>query len=115
MMRDNIFQKIIDRQLPAQIVYEDDHCLALRDINPQAPVHVLVIPKAKVIPTHADITESDKELLGHLHLTAAKVARQLGIDDGYRIVINCRERAGQTVPHLHFHLLGGRDMRWPPG
>jgi histidine triad (HIT) family protein len=114
MMTDNIFQKIIDRQIPASIVYEDDRCLAFRDINPQAPVHVLLIPK-KVIPTHADLTDADRELLGHLHLTAVKLAEQLGIADGYRLVINCKERAGQTVPHLHFHLLGGRDLRWPPG
>jgi len=115
MMTDNIFQKIIDRKIPADIVYEDDRCLAFRDINPQAPVHVLIIPKTRVIATHADLTEADGELLGHLHLAAARLANQLGIADGYRLVINCKERAGQTVPHLHFHLLGGRDMRWPPG
>jgi histidine triad (HIT) family protein len=114
MMTDNFFKKIIDRQIPAGIVYEDDQCLAFKDINPQAPVHVLIIPR-KVIPTHADITEADRELLGHLHLVAAKLAGQLGIADGYRLVLNCKERAGQTVPHLHLHLLGGRDMRWPPG
>lgn len=114
MLKDNIFQKIIDRQIPAQIVYEDDQCLAFRDVNPQAPVHVLIIPR-KVIPTHADIGEADKHLLGHLHLVAAKLAGQLNISDGYRLVINCREPAGQTVPHLHMHLLGGRPMTWPPG
>jgi histidine triad (HIT) family protein len=114
MMHDNIFQKIIDRQIPADIVYEDDQCLAFRDINPQAPVHVLIIPR-KVIRTHSDIADVDGELLGHLHLVAARVAGQLGVADGYRVVINCKERAGQTVPHLHLHLLGGRDMRWPPG
>jgi histidine triad (HIT) family protein len=114
MMKDNIFKKIIDRQLPADIVYEDDQCLAFRDINPQAPVHVLLIPR-KVIPTHADLTEEDGDLLSHLHLVAVRLAKQLGVEDGYRLVINCRDRAGQTVPHLHFHLLGGRDMRWPPG
>jgi histidine triad (HIT) family protein len=114
MLKDNLFQKIIDRQIPATIVFEDDRCLAIKDINPQAPVHVLILPK-KVIPTHADITESDASLLGHLHLVAAKLANQLGINDGYRLVINCKERAGQTVPHLHIHLLGGRAMTWPPG
>ena len=114
MMTDNLFLKIIERKIPADIVYEDDRCLAFRDINPQAPVHVLIIPK-KVIPTHADLTEADKELLGHLHLVAAKLAAQLGISDGYRLVLNCKEGAGQTVPHLHLHLLGGRPMRWPPG
>src|SRR5579871_4395646 len=97
MMTENIFQKIIDRQIPANIVYEDDRCLAFRDINPQAPVHVLIIPR-KVIPTHADLTEADRDLLGHLHLVAVRLAEQLGIQDGYRVVVNCKERAGQTVP-----------------
>ena len=114
MMTDNIFLKIVERKIKADIVYEDDRSLAFRDINPQAPVHVLIIPK-KVIPTHADLTDADKELLGHLHLMAAKLAAQLGISDGYRLVLNCKEGAGQTVPHLHLHLLGGRPMRWPPG
>jgi len=114
MMSDNIFQKIIDRQIKANIVYEDDRCLAFHDIGPQAPVHVLIIPK-KVIATHDAITEADRDLLGHLHLVAVKLAGQLGLHDGYRLVVNCRESAGQTVPHLHMHLLGGRPMRWPPG
>jgi histidine triad (HIT) family protein len=114
MLKDNIFLKIIDKQIPANIVYEDEQCLAFRDINPQAPTHVLIIPR-KVIPTHADVTEADRELLGHLHLVAARLAVQLGISDGYRLVLNCLERAGQTVPHLHLHLLGGRDLGWPPG
>jgi histidine triad (HIT) family protein len=114
MLKDNLFQKIIDRQIPADIVYEDDQALAFRDINAQAPVHVLIIPR-QVIPTHADISEKDAAILGHLHVVAAKLARQLGIEEGYRLVINCKERAGQTVPHLHMHLLGGRDMHWPPG
>jgi histidine triad (HIT) family protein len=114
MMSNNIFQKIIDRKIPADIVYEDDRALAFRDVNPQAPVHVLIIPK-KVIATHDEITEGDCELLGHLHVVAAKLAAQLGLTDGYRLVVNCRERAGQTVPHLHLHLLGGRAMHWPPG
>ncbi len=114
MLADNIFKKIADRQIPAKIIYEDDRCVAFHDINPQAPVHVLIIPR-KVIPTHADITEEDRDLLGHLHLVAAKLAQQLKITDGYRLVLNCKERAGQTVPHLHLHLLGGRDLHWPPG
>ena len=114
MLADNIFLKIIDKQIPAQIVYEDDRCLAFRDINPQAPVHVLIIPR-RVIATHDAIQDGDKDLLGHLHLAAAKIAQQLGLADGYRLVVNCRERAGQTVPHLHMHLLGGREMTWPPG
>jgi histidine triad (HIT) family protein len=114
MMKDNIFQKIIERKIPAAIVYEDDRCLAFRDVNPQAPVHVLIIPR-KVIATHSEISEDDKELLGHLHVVAVKLAGQLGISEGYRLVINCKEPAGQTVPHLHMHLLGGRPMGWPPG
>lgn len=114
MMQDNLFQKIIDRQVPAAIVHEDDRCLAFKDVNPQAPVHVLIIPK-KVIPTHADVQEEDAELLGHLHVVAARLAERLGLHEGYRLVVNCKERAGQTVPHLHVHLLGGRDFHWPPG
>lgn len=114
MLKDNIFQKIIDKQIPATIVHEDERCVAFRDVNPQAPTHVLIIPR-KVIPTHDDITEADRELLGHLHLVAARLAKQLGHADGYRLVLNCRERSGQTVPHLHLHLLAGRDMNWPPG
>jgi histidine triad (HIT) family protein len=114
MLQDNVFQKIIDGQIKADIVYQDDRCLAFRDINPQAPVHVLLIPR-RVIPTHADLTDADRDLLGHLHLVAMRLAQQLGLHDGYRLVLNCKERAGQTVPHLHLHLLGGRDMGWPPG
>ena len=114
MMADNIFLKIAEKKIPAKVVYEDDRCLAFHDVNPQAPVHVLIIPR-KVIPTHADVTAEDKELLGHLHVVAAQLAEKLGVGDGYRLVINCKERAGQTVPHLHMHLLGGRDLGWPPG
>jgi histidine triad (HIT) family protein len=114
MLSDNIFLKILDKTIPARIVHEDEHCLAFHDINAQAPVHVLIIPR-KVIATHADIRPEDRELLGHLHLVAAKLAEQLGIGDGYRLVLNCKERAGQTVPHLHLHLLGGRSFTWPPG
>lgn len=114
MMSGNIFEKIIDRRIPAKIIYEDDHCVAFHDANPQAPVHVLVVP-CKVIATHDDITEEDRGLLGHLHLVAAKLAGQLGLKEGYRIVVNCKEQGGQTVPHLHLHLLGGRAMHWPPG
>ena len=114
MMKDNLFQKIIDRQIPADIVFEDDKCLAFRDINPQAPVHVLIIPR-KEIRTHDDLKPEDGDLLGHLHLVAVQLAQKLGLADGYRLVVNCKERAGQSVPHLHLHLLGGRDMKWPPG
>jgi histidine triad (HIT) family protein len=114
MLEANIFKKIIDREIPAKVVYEDDQCLAFHDVNPQAPIHVLLIPK-KVIRTHADLSAEDQSLLGHLHLVAMKLAEQLGLQSGYRLVVNCREQAGQTVPHLHFHLLGGRSMGWPPG
>ncbi len=113
-MTDNIFLKIANKQIPARIVYEDDQCVAFHDINPQAPVHVLIIPR-KVIPTHADVQPADRDLLGHLHLVAARLAVELGLADGYRLVLNCQEKAGQTVPHLHLHLLGGRAMGWPPG
>lgn len=114
MMAVNIFLKIINREIPAKIAYEDDLCLAFHDVNPQAPVHVLIIPK-KVIRTHTDISVEDQLLLGHLHLVAAKLAVELGLENGYRLNLNCKEQAGQTVPHLHLHLLGGRDFGWPPG
>jgi histidine triad (HIT) family protein len=114
MLTDNLFLKIINKEIPARIVHEDDRCVAFHDVKPQAPVHVLIIPR-KVIRTHADLTEEDRELVGHLHLVATQLAQQLGLADGYRVVINCLERAGQTVPHLHLHLLGGRDFAWPPG
>ncbi len=114
MLSENVFLKIVNKQIKANIAYEDDRCLAFHDINPQAPVHVLIIPR-KVIPTHADLTEDDEALVGHLHLVAARLAKQLQIEDGYRLVLNCKERAGQTVPHLHLHLLGGRGFSWPPG
>ncbi len=113
-MQNNIFLKILDRSIPAQIVYEDDDCMAFRDIHPQAPVHVLIIPRRE-IATHDAITPEDERLLGHLHVVAAKVAKDLGLTNGYRLVLNCRESAGQTVPHLHLHLLGGRQFSWPPG
>ena len=114
MPEKTIFKKIIDRELEADIVYEDDRSLAFRDINPQAPTHVLIVPK-KEIPSLNDLAEEDRELVGHLFLVASKLARQLGLDGGYRTVINCGPDAGQTVDHLHLHLLGGRRMTWPPG
>jgi histidine triad (HIT) family protein len=114
MLSDNIFLKIANKQIKANIIHEDDQCLAFHDVNPQAPVHVLIIPR-KEIRTHADITPEDAPLLGHLHLVAAQLAEKLGLTDGYRLVLNCKERAGQSVPHLHLHLLGGRAMGWPPG
>ena len=114
MLTDNIFLKIISKQIPARIAYEDDRCLAFHDNNPQAPVHVLIIPK-KVIPTHDEVTAADAELVGHLHVVAVKLASQFGLTDGYRVVINCKGHGGQTVPHLHMHLIGGRPFGWPPG
>ncbi len=114
-MSDTIFQKIIDREINADIVYEDDRVLAFKDINPQAPVHILIIPK-KHIATINDADDSDAELLGRLILTAKKIAKEEGIDEsGYRVVMNCNEGAGQSVFHIHLHLLGGRPMNWPPG
>jgi histidine triad (HIT) family protein len=114
MLRVNIFQKILDKEIPADIVYEDDQCIAFRDVTPKAPTHVLIIPR-KVIATHAELTDADGPLLGHMHVVAAKLAKELGLSDGYRLVINCLDRGGQTVPHLHMHLMGGRDFHWPPG
>jgi histidine triad (HIT) family protein len=110
----SIFTRIINREIPADIVYEDDRCLAFRDINPQAPTHVLVIPKEEITSVDA-IAPGDKDLIGHLMLVVAKVARQLQLNDGYRVVVNNGRDAGQTVDHIHFHLLGGRSLDWPPG
>ncbi|WP_448562764.1 histidine triad nucleotide-binding protein [Trichothermofontia sp.] len=111
---DTIFGKIIRREAPAEIVYEDDLCLAFKDIHPQAPVHILVIPK-KAIAQLADAEPQDHALMGHLLLTAKRVAEQVGLSNGYRIVINNGPDGGQTVYHLHLHVLGGRPMQWPPG
>ena len=114
-MADTIFGKIIRREIPADIVYEDDNVLAFRDLNPQAPVHVLFVPK-KAIATLDAATLDDAELLGKLLLAAASYARREGLaEKGYRTVVNCNEHGGQTVFHLHVHLLGGRPMHWPPG
>ena len=109
-----IFKKIIDREIPADIVYEDDLCLAFNDISPQAPTHVLLIPK-KEIPTVNDLTEDDQQLMGHLFLVAGKLAREQDAGGGYRLVVNCGPDAGQEVYHIHLHLLAGRKMKWPPG
>ncbi|MBA4190029.1 MAG: histidine triad nucleotide-binding protein [Planctomycetaceae bacterium] len=114
MLADNIFLKILDKTIPAKIAYEDDRCLAFHDIRPQAPTHVLIIPR-KVIRTLDDAAESDEALLGHLMLVGVKLAKELGLAKGYRLVVNCNEHGGQTVPHLHVHLLGGRELGWPPG
>jgi histidine triad (HIT) family protein len=114
-MSKTLFQKIIDREIPARLAHEDEHCIAIHDINPQAPVHVLVIPK-KLIPRVAAATVSDQQVLGHLLLTAASLAKQLGIaDSGFRLVINNGRDGGESVPHLHVHLLGQRPLGWPPG
>lgn len=110
----NIFQRIIDREIPAKILYEDDQCLAFPDINPQAPTHVLVIPK-KAIAAISDLAPGDEMLVGHMFQVIRDLADTLGLTDGYRVVSNCGQDAGQAVPHLHFHLLGGRAMNWPPG
>ena len=109
-----LFGKIIRREIPADIVYEDELCLAFRDINPQAPVHELLIPKTE-IPRLSDARPEDLALLGHLVLAAAKVAKSLGVEDAYRIAINNGAEAGQSVFHLHLHILAGRKFRWPPG
>jgi histidine triad (HIT) family protein len=114
MLPDDIFQKIIDRKIPANIIHEDDQCIAFHDIHPQAPVHVLIIPR-KSITTHDEVQPEDGPLLGHLHLVARQLAQRLGLAQGYRLVLNCRDQAGQSVPHLHLHLLGGRAFSWPPG
>jgi len=109
-----IFSKVIRREIPADIVYEDELCLAFRDINPQAPTHVLLIPK-KEIDSLTSADGADQALLGHLMLAAAKVARQLGVGDAFRLVVNNGAAAGQSVFHLHLHILAGRKLRWPPG
>ena len=114
-MTKTLFEKIVAREIPAQIVYEDDLVLAFRDIQPQAPTHVLIVPK-KVIPRIAEATAADHKTLGHLLLKAAEVAKQLGLDKtGFRLVINNGADGGETVPHLHCHILGGRKLQWPPG
>lgn len=109
-----IFKKIIDGDIPAELVYEDQFCLAFRDIAAAAPVHILVIPR-KEIRSLETATSEDRELLGHLMLTIGEIARQNGMGNGYRVVTNIGDEGGQSVPHLHFHLLAGRQMKWPPG
>ena len=110
-----LFQKIIDREIPAKLAHEDEHCIAIHDINPQAPVHVLIIPKKPILRV-GEATVADQPVLGHLLLTAAALAKKLGIaESGYRIVINNGRDGGETVPHLHVHLLGKRPLAWPPG
>ena len=114
MAEETLFSKIIDREIPADIVYEDDIALAFKDINPQAPVHLLIIPK-KPIATINDIDDEDAATVGHLYVVAGKLAVQHGFaKDGYRCVMNCNEHGGQTVYHIHLHLLAGKQMGWPP-
>lgn len=114
-MSDCLFCRIVNKEIPSQAVYEDEQAYAFRDINPAAPVHVLVVPK-KHIGSLNETTEDDSSLLGHLNLVAVKLAKQLGIaEGGYRLAANCGPDGGQTVFHLHIHLLGGRELGWPPG
>ena len=117
MKEKTLFEKIIDREIPAEIVYEDDLCLAFNDIAPQAPHHILIIPK-KPIPRIAESMDEDKALLGHLLLKAKEIAKYKGFSDegqGFRVVVNNGKDGGETVPHLHVHLLAGRPLLWPPG
>ncbi len=113
-MSKTLFERIIDREIPAAIIYEDDRCIAFRDINPQAPTHVLIVPR-KPIPSLDDVADDEAALAGHLLLVARKLAADEGLTDGYRVVINCGRDGGQSVDHLHVHLLGGRKLKWPPG
>ena len=110
-----IFKQIIDKEILADVVYEDDICLGFRDINPKAPVHILIIPKKEIVSL-ATANKEDLEILGHLMIKTAEIARQEGLEEsGYRVVTNINADAGQSVFHLHFHILGGRKMTWPPG
>ena len=113
-MAETIFAKIIRREIPAQIEHEDEICLAFYDVAPQAPTHILVIPK-KPIPRLTEVTDADTPLLGHLMRVATEIAMKLNLANGFRLVVNCGTDGGQTVDHLHIHLLGGRSLRWPPG
>ena len=109
-----LFEKIITGEIPADILHEDEHCIAVRDIDPQAPTHFLVIPK-QVITRIGEARHYDQAVLGHLLLVAGKIARSEGLENGFRVVINNGSEGGETVPHLHIHVLGGRQMSWPPG
>jgi histidine triad (HIT) family protein len=114
MTEETLFTKIINRQIPADIVYEDEHCIAIRDINPQAPVHLLLIPK-KPIDRLSNAQAGDQALLGHLMLAVGRITRELKIDDAFRLAVNNGADAGQSVFHLHLHILAGRALKWPPG
>ena len=113
-MEATLFEKIINREIPADILYEDDLSIVIKDISPQAPTHLLIIPK-KVIPKLSDATGEDQNILGHLMLVAGKIAEQLELDETFRLVVNNGAKAGQSVFHLHLHLLSGRSLNWPPG
>ena len=113
-MDESIFIKILNKEIPGDIVYEDNECFAIKDINPQAPVHLLIIPK-KLIAKVSDANDEDRELLGSLLLASKKIARKFNLDDNYRLVINNGAKAGQTVFHIHIHLLGGKSLSWSPG
>ena len=113
-MSKTLFERIAAKEIPANLVYEDEHVIAFRDVNPQAPTHILIVPR-KPIPRIAEATPEDHALVGHLLLKAAEVAKQVGLAHGYRLVINNGPDGGESVPHLHCHILGGRHMAWPPG
>ncbi len=114
MAENTIFQRIINKEIPTKIIFEDDQCLAFHDIAAQAPTHVLVIPN-RPIESIATIADDDADLVAHIWLVIRDLAKQLKLDGGYRVVVNCGRDGGQSVDHLHFHLLGGRQMTWPPG
>ena len=114
MNEKTIFKRIIDGEIPADIVYEDEQCLAFRDISPQAPVHILIIPRKEILSID-HLSDEDEQLVGHIYLVITQIAAGEGLENGYRVIVNCGEEGGQTVDHLHFHLLGGRGLSWPPG
>ena len=114
MSEKTIFKKIIDGEIPAEKIYEDEHCLAFPDVAPQAPTHILVIPR-KEIRSIADLSDDDLQLVGHMMLVIRDLANKLGLEKGFRVIANCGKQGGQSVDHLHFHLLAGRQLKWPPG
>jgi len=114
MSSKTIFKRIIDKEIPAKIIYQDDLCIAFHDVAPEAPTHVLVIPK-KEIASLNELEDADADLMGHLMLVIRDLAKELNLGSGYRVVVNCGPEGGQTVEHIHFHLLGGRQFEWPPG
>lgn len=114
MAEKTVFKRIIDREIPAKIVYEDEQCLAFEDIRPAAPVHIVVIPKREIASVD-DVSAADAEVVGHLFVAIKAIAAKMGLSNGYRVITNCGPDAGQAVMHLHFHLLAGRKLAWPPG